>query len=540
MQKNTIQTLYHLGALVIISYCTIFANNGLPGLDIMEIRNIVTAREMVSDNTWLLPTMNGEIRIEKPPLPTWLTAFPVILTHSDDNLGSLRVPAGIAAILMVFFVYFFAKALSDSSLVAFFSAIVVATSEFLIIMGKRESWDIFCHAFMIGAICFLFLGWKNEKTSFGVFLTAGILMGLSFLSKGPIAFHSTLLPFLVSYLYAYGYKPITRKWRGTAAAILICCTISVLWPLYLYTYLPDAAVAVGTKELHTWVAYKAKPLWYYLPFPIHSGIWVCLLISALFYPLIGQKDSFCKDKKKYTFLLAWIFLTVFLLTVIPKKSTHYLLPVIVPVSLLIGLFMQHLLLVYGDKEQPTADKITVTIHEIVVLLLSLAGLVTCLYNDFWFSPNSPTIHSLPISIFIGIALYSFYFFKKKAIVNLFMTTVILVCSICLFMPPIVYPMVTQKSFMTLKLSRKDTAGQNILFYSSYEMDIKEIWAVGKKVVRKEIDDLEEIHDSFVYFTKQDPTLLFHGKKMLLRIQSTHSYLDSDSNETWYVSVMSKI
>ena len=42
---------------------------------IMEARNLVTAREMVQDGNWLLTTMNGLPRYQKPPLPTWITAI---------------------------------------------------------------------------------------------------------------------------------------------------------------------------------------------------------------------------------------------------------------------------------------------------------------------------------------------------------------------------------------------------------------------------------------------------------------------------------
>jgi len=541
MWKDTTQTFYLLGTLIFISYCTIIAHNEIPNLDIMEIRNIVTAREMVVDNNWLLPTMNGEIRIAKPPLPTWLTALPIIITNSDDNLGALRVPAGIAAILMVFFVYFCAKALTGSSLVSFFSATVVASSEFLIIMGKRASWDIFCHTFMLGAICLLLFGWKKEKDALGLFLVAGLLMGLSFLSKGPIAFHSLLLPFLLSYVYVFGYKRIRLKWRGTTVAIVVCIMISALWPFYLYQYLPDTAVAVGAKEMHTWVAYKAKPMWYYLPFPVHSGIWVCLLISALIYPLVNKSQHFLKEKENYTFFVVWIVLIVVLLTLIPKKSTHYLLPVIIPVSLLIGLFMQHLITNYKERKQTTSDKITVLIHQILVLLLALVSLAVFLYHDFWIHPESVATNYIPILIFTVIVLVSCYFYKKREILKLFITTVVLVCSICLFIPPIVSPMIDQKSFMTLKMSRKETEGRMIPFYSSYEMGIKEIWAVGKKVMEKEVDSLEATDESFAYFSKQHPDLLFRDNLSLSkRIQSINSYVDTHSNETWYVSFMSEI
>lgn len=539
--KDTTVTIFHLGLLVLISYFTIFSNNELPYLDIMEIRNIVTAREMVVDNNWLVPTMNGETRIAKPPLPTWLTAIPIALTKSDDQLRLIRIPAGIAAITLVFFIYFLAKALSDSAMVSLFSAAVIASSEFLVVMSKRESWDIFCHTFMIGAIWLLFLGWKKEKCSFWIFGIAGGLLGLSFLSKGPIAFHSMLLPFLMSYIFTFGYRPIALKWKGVIAAIVACSIISVLWPLYLYQHLPDTALTVGATEIHTWVAKKTKPLWYYLPFPLHSGVWGCFLISALTYPFFNKRKFFGEDRKKYIFLGGWMLLIVALLTLVPKKSTHYLLPVIIPTSLMIGLFVRNLLTVYNEKKETSSDKTTVCIHLSIVLLFAITSLVLCLYYDFWRDPESATINYLPLLTFTAIPLIAYYFYTKREILNLVITTLVLVCSFCLFIPPIVTPMVHQKNFMTLKKSREETREKNIPFYSSYDMGIKEIWAVGKKVKKIDLDSLETIHESFAYFSRQHPNMLFHEKQNLSkRIESINFYVDNNSNEMWYLSIIRKI
>ena len=64
----------------LILLCLFIAIMLLPNLDsmqvtIMEARTSITAREMVTDNNWLLTTMNGVPRYQKPPLPTWITAF---------------------------------------------------------------------------------------------------------------------------------------------------------------------------------------------------------------------------------------------------------------------------------------------------------------------------------------------------------------------------------------------------------------------------------------------------------------------------------
>ena len=74
---------WHLPLLLLVFCCSFFINNGAIFADIMESRNIVTAREMVYDHNWLVPTMNGELRLEKPPLPTWIAA--VVEVISPDN-----------------------------------------------------------------------------------------------------------------------------------------------------------------------------------------------------------------------------------------------------------------------------------------------------------------------------------------------------------------------------------------------------------------------------------------------------------------------
>ena len=59
---------------------------------IMEARNFVSAREMITDDSWILTTMNGEARYQKPPLPTWITAM-FGLTFGIKSVLALRWPA---------------------------------------------------------------------------------------------------------------------------------------------------------------------------------------------------------------------------------------------------------------------------------------------------------------------------------------------------------------------------------------------------------------------------------------------------------------
>ena len=66
---------YPLTALSLVCIGIFFFHLDAFHINIMEARNFITAREMVNDGNWLLTTINGLPRYEKPPLPTWLTAF---------------------------------------------------------------------------------------------------------------------------------------------------------------------------------------------------------------------------------------------------------------------------------------------------------------------------------------------------------------------------------------------------------------------------------------------------------------------------------
>ena len=61
--------------LLIVIGLIFFVNLDAIYVNIMEARNFITAREMVNLDHWLLTTINDVPRYQKPPLPTWLTAF---------------------------------------------------------------------------------------------------------------------------------------------------------------------------------------------------------------------------------------------------------------------------------------------------------------------------------------------------------------------------------------------------------------------------------------------------------------------------------
>ena len=87
----TIPAKYHIPLILGISLFLFLPHLDVLYENIMEARNFNTAREMLEHNNWVLTTMNGEPRYEKPPLPTWLTAISGAI-FGLDQIWALRLP----------------------------------------------------------------------------------------------------------------------------------------------------------------------------------------------------------------------------------------------------------------------------------------------------------------------------------------------------------------------------------------------------------------------------------------------------------------
>src|SRR5687768_1835411 len=87
------QTPSQLGLLLLVVTLCLFVNLQAGDLTLMEARNFIAAREMAREGHWLLPTMNGQLRLAKPPLPTWITAWAGLIAGNMDQLPVLRFPA---------------------------------------------------------------------------------------------------------------------------------------------------------------------------------------------------------------------------------------------------------------------------------------------------------------------------------------------------------------------------------------------------------------------------------------------------------------
>lgn len=334
--QNHISTRVLTWALPILLFIAFFPfNETLPG-DIMECRNLVTAREMAEEGHWLVPTMNGELRLEKPPLPTWIAG--VVESISPDNLALQRTMAGLAACLLVAFFYRLIRKLYPADeRYALYGVLMLLCCYNIVQMGRLATWDIYCHAFMMAAIYYLYCGLTEEGHLYRHFIFAGLMMGLSFLSKGPVSFYALLLPFILA-LPLLKKAKLRGRWGALGVMLVLCVIVSTWWYVYILVAHPDLAQQVIHKESGAWVNHNVRPWHYYLPHLTEVGVWSLLLLTSLIYPLWHHR---MKATSLYSFALLWMLLQLVLLSLLPEKKPRYLLPMMMPCCLTMVTVVMH-------------------------------------------------------------------------------------------------------------------------------------------------------------------------------------------------------
>ncbi len=309
-------------------FVCVFVGSDLPTVNNMEARNYITAREILQDGSWLLPTMNGELRIAKPPLPTWITALAMKAAGTDADLVANRLPAGICRVLLVLFTFLVVRRITGDRRLAVTSVLVLATGQLFLWTGRRNFWDIYAVTSMAGAIWALAEVFARREGKMPYLLLLTFFMAFSFLSKGPVALWAMFIPFLAGYWMACGAGDLkaNMKWFVPAAGIAVL--LAGTWPLYVYFNTPQDAMAVASRETANWFSYHREPPWYYL-LNLHwvTGPWLSFLLYAAVAPLVGKGWS--RSEKLFVF---WFILTIVFLSIVPEKKIRYLMPALVPAA----------------------------------------------------------------------------------------------------------------------------------------------------------------------------------------------------------------
>lgn len=316
--------IWIMAAVVAITF---FVNNRTLQPDIMESRNLVTAREMVETGEWLVPTMNGELRLEKPPLPTWVSA--VVESVSPDDIAAQRAVASLFGVMLVVFFYLFCRDVFRVDPVI--AVILLCSCYQFMLMARTVSWDIYTHAFMLGGIYFLVMAVNGRGRQWWRFCLAGLFAGLSVMSKGPVSLFALFLPFLLAW-GIFGRPSMRGKWLPVGVMVLVTIVVGCWWYAYIQVFHADEWQAVMAKETGSWLNRNVRPWHYYWKFFLEAGVWALLLVTSIIMVL---RRGFRGDRSRLVPVM-WMLFCLVLLSCMPEKKTRYLLPLLIPAAVVMA------------------------------------------------------------------------------------------------------------------------------------------------------------------------------------------------------------
>ncbi len=305
----------------------------LPLIDRDEPRFAEASREMLERGDWVVPYFNNEYRFDKPPLIYWLQASSYRVLGESDFAA--RLPSVLAAAFSCVLVYFFGlRMLPERHALA--AAVLFGFCLQMFVHGKAAVADMVMVFFYIGsAFTAWFLLFDHARGALvrqsGLWLLLALLLGLGFLTKGPVAW-LPVIP-LIATAVVLGKRPAFHF--GTLAALLLASGIVLLWAWPALARTDGAYFHVGIgkhvvgRSIDVMEGHGISGfLGYLVTLPFFAvtifasffpgSIWLVWLVRRVLHRKICSPEHF--------FLLA-NFLTVFVVfTLVSTKLPHYTLP----------------------------------------------------------------------------------------------------------------------------------------------------------------------------------------------------------------------
>jgi 4-amino-4-deoxy-L-arabinose transferase-like glycosyltransferase len=310
-----------------------------------EARVLETAREMLDSSTWrrwMIPRLNGEIRMQKPPLAYWLAAGSFRLFGVNDFAG--RLPFALAGWVTLALVYLLGRDLIDARFGLTAAAILLTSFMFFRSFRLAET-DSLAALFVTAAIRWLWTGSVRPQCAPVAFHLGGVAIALAVLAKGPPALFPVF--FLIAWAVAErNYAPLRRF--ATSGALLTTAVVAGWWFLAVRTS-PEAHVLADELKVVTGGEDHVGKFYAYFPETLKAiAPWAGMFVLGLFW---GLRDWRKQPAARVAIL--WLGVILLPLCLIGNKQDHYLVP-LVPSLALLAAFAVRYALERGGREHRLA------------------------------------------------------------------------------------------------------------------------------------------------------------------------------------------
>jgi 4-amino-4-deoxy-L-arabinose transferase-like glycosyltransferase len=291
-----------------------------------EARVLETAREMMGADArgWLIPRLNGMLRLEKPPMAYWLSAVAFYVGGVREGVG--RVPFAIAAWATLIVTFVTGRWLFGQR-VGYLAAGVLMAGLLFGRNGRLAETDVLATLFVTAAIYCIWRGAEDVTSGANLFRLSGVMTGLAVFAKGmPAAF---VIIFLLALAASRGDARLLWRWAKSGAPLL-AIVIGGAWFAYVHATVgldvirSEAETGLVGRQ-HTGSAFG------YVPDLLRAAApWSALTVFAVIVAAYRWRDW------RFRGALVWVAAIAVPLCLAGQKQFHYLFPLMPVLAILTG------------------------------------------------------------------------------------------------------------------------------------------------------------------------------------------------------------
>ena len=319
-----VSATFAMGALVFF-----WDLGSIPLLTFNEARRAIPASNVVASGDWLLPRLNGELYLTKPPLLYWLAAGMAHLIGSA-NEWAVRLPSAMSAAIITLVVYSYARRQFGPWPALFAIQLLIANTSFAM-EARRAHIEMLLTALCFCALLSALRFTRGNDDRKWLWLSY-FLLGAATLTKGPLALLFVTLPLFADALYQRQPRP----WQalrdpigwGIFLAVGSSWFVAVTWQMGF-----DIWSSILKKDIVDKVSTSAgDPFYMYFLWLLADFLpWSLLLFVA---PITTWRRW--KLQPSIIALILVVAAPLFTYSCFGNKNAKYMLPVYPLVAILLG------------------------------------------------------------------------------------------------------------------------------------------------------------------------------------------------------------
>lgn len=374
-------------AVLIAAALPIWAFLGGPPLtSSSDGRYAAASRYMADHDTWLIPHIDGEPHLTKPPLIYWAEAAAVEALGPTEF--AVRLPSALAATLLLVGTFWFARRLYGTG-VGMLAAGMLAMMPLFVVVARLTLTDMALTLFWSISLAGGFLAVREPgRLRWPALLWAGVALGWLTKPLAPWGAVGILAVWLV----------IARQWRSLLrlrpfSGLVLSLAPVAAWGLLVYQQTPEL-LEVWDREVVERAkggGRHAEPFWYLFVvflvamFPA-TGM---LELPGVNQPLRRWKRWFAEGGDRAFLVLATI-MPVIAFSIPQGKLPTYILPAAPPLAILTALMLAKWLGPWGegpaDDERLPDVRYTFGIAVSGATLTAIVGGFVVMDGRFWWAP----------------------------------------------------------------------------------------------------------------------------------------------------------